>query len=74
MGRVQRRKRMRKNIKDIKKKHRTKRRTKDMGQIHEDMNAERLRSQEVDCGSWYGGSGPVSKRLPRLQDYIILEM
>ena len=42
---------MHKNIKDIKKKHRTKRRTKDMDQIHDDMkaeNAERLRSQEVD--------------------------
>ena len=42
---------MHKNIKDIKKKHRTKRRTKDMDQIHEDMkaeNAERIRRQEVD--------------------------
>ena len=42
---------MHKNIKDIKKKHRTKRRTKDMDQIHEDMkaeNVERLRRQEVD--------------------------
>ena len=51
MGRVQRSRRMHKNIKDIKKKHRTKRRTKDMDQLHEDMkaeNAERLRSQEVD--------------------------
>ena len=50
MGRY-RRKRMHKNIKDIKKKYRTKRRTKDIDQIHEDLrpeNAERLRSQAVD--------------------------
>lgn len=39
MGRL-RRKRMHKNIKDIKKKYRTKRRTKDLDQVHVDMKEE----------------------------------
>jgi len=42
---------MHKNIKDIKKKYRTKRRTKDLDQIHEDLrpeNADRLRNQDID--------------------------
>ncbi len=50
MGRY-RRKRMHKNVKDIKKKYRTKRRTKDIDQIHDDLkpeNVERLRNQETD--------------------------
>lgn len=47
MGRL-RRKRMHKNIKDQKKKYRTKRRTKDIDQIHADLepeNAAKLLSQ-----------------------------
>ena len=47
MGRL-RRKRMHKNIKDQKKKYRTKRRTKDIDQIQEDLkpeNASKLQSQ-----------------------------
>ncbi|XP_028397411.1 zinc finger protein 593-like [Dendronephthya gigantea] len=47
MGRL-RRKRMHKNIKDQKKKYRTKRRTKDIDQIHADLepeNSEKLLSQ-----------------------------
>lgn len=50
MGRL-RRKRMHKNDKHLKKKYRTKRRTKDLDQIHVDMqpqNATKLKSQEVD--------------------------
>ena len=50
MGRL-RRKRMHKNDKHLKKKYRTKRRTKDLDQIHVDMqpqNAAKLKSQEVD--------------------------
>jgi len=50
MGRL-RRKRMHKNIKDIKRKFRTRRRTKDIDQIHEDMkpaNAERLLQEDPD--------------------------
>lgn len=39
MGRL-RRKRMHKNIKDQKKKYRTKRRTKDIDQIHDDLEPE----------------------------------
>ncbi|XP_062511515.1 zinc finger protein 593-like [Corticium candelabrum] len=39
MGRV-RRKRVHKNIKDTKRKFRTRRRTKDIDQIHDDMKAE----------------------------------
>ncbi len=42
---------MHKNVKDIKKKYRTKRRTKDIDQIHDDLkpeSAERLRNQEAD--------------------------
>lgn len=57
MGRY-RRKRIHKNVKDIKKKYRTKRRTKDLDQIHEDLkpeNAERLREQEVDLDLPGGG-------------------
>jgi bud site selection protein 20 len=48
MGRL-RRKRTHKNIKDIKKKFRTRRRTKDIDQIHDDLepkNAEILLNQE----------------------------
>lgn len=40
MGRPLRRKRMHKNIKDLKKKYRTRRRTKDLDQIHEDLKSE----------------------------------
>lgn len=50
MGRL-RRKRMHKNDKHLKKKYRTKRRTKDLDQIHADMqpkNAAKLKSQELD--------------------------
>lgn len=50
MGRL-RRKRMHKNDKHLKKKYRTKRRTKDLDQIHVDLqpqNAAKLKSQEVD--------------------------
>ncbi|XP_020616599.1 zinc finger protein 593-like [Orbicella faveolata] len=50
MGRL-RRKRMHKNDKHLKKKYRTRRRTKDLDQIHEDMqpkNAAKLKSQECD--------------------------
>ncbi|XP_073240507.1 zinc finger protein 593-like [Porites lutea] len=50
MGRL-RRKRMHKNDKHLKKKYRTKRRTKDLDQIHVDMqpqNTAKLKSQEVD--------------------------
>ncbi|XP_065912604.1 zinc finger protein 593-like isoform X2 [Dysidea avara] len=50
MGRL-RRKRMHKNIKDIKRKFRTRRRTKDIDQIHEDMkpaNAEKLLQDDPD--------------------------
>lgn len=50
MGRL-RRKRMHKNDKHLKKKYRTKRRTKDLDQIHEDMqpkNAAKLKSQACD--------------------------
>ena len=50
MGRL-RRKRMHKNDKDLKKKYRTRRRTKDLDQIHEDMKpqkAAKLLSQEPD--------------------------
>ena len=48
MGRV-RRKRMHKNIRDTKRKFRTKRRTKDMDQIHDDLKEpEKLTSQPID--------------------------
>lgn len=50
MGRL-RRKRMHKNDKHLKKKYRTRRRTKDLDQIHEDMqpkNVAKLKSQECD--------------------------
>ena len=50
MGRL-RRKRMHKNIKDIKKKYRTRRRTKDIDQIHEDMqpkNTGKLQTEDPD--------------------------
>jgi len=50
MGRL-RRKRMHKNDKHLKKKYRTKRRTKDLDQIHVDIqpqNAAKLKSQELD--------------------------
>lgn len=43
MGRV-RRKRMHKNIKDIKKKARTRRRIKDIDQIHQDLKQENVRN------------------------------
>eukprot|EP00047_Mylnosiga_fluctuans_P011268 m.20339 g.20339 ORF g.20339 m.20339 type:complete len:142 (+) comp3523_c0_seq1:1752-2177(+) len=41
MGRL-RRKRIHKNIKDIKKKYRTRRKTKDLDQIHEDLKPENV--------------------------------
>ena len=50
MGRL-RRKRVHKESKDIKKKYRTRRRTKDLDQIHLDLMPERatqLRTQPVD--------------------------
>lgn len=48
MGRV-RRKRIHKNIRDTKRKYRTKRRTKDMDQIHDDLKeASRLTQQPID--------------------------
>ena len=50
MGRL-RRKRVHKNDKHLKKKYRLKRRTKDLDQIHVDMqpkNAAKLKSQELD--------------------------
>lgn len=60
MGRL-RRKRTHKNDKHLKKKYRTKRRTKDLDQIHDDMvpeQAAKLLSQKVDtdlpgCGQFY---------------------
>eukprot|EP01115_Flamella_aegyptia_P004557 TRINITY_DN19659_c1_g1_i1.p1 TRINITY_DN19659_c1_g1~~TRINITY_DN19659_c1_g1_i1.p1 ORF type:complete len:130 (+),score=36.66 TRINITY_DN19659_c1_g1_i1:50-439(+) len=51
MGRPQRRKRMHKNNKGFKKSHRTKRRTKDIDQIVQDLtpeNKKKLMNQEVD--------------------------
>ena len=52
MGRL-RRKRVHKNIKDFKKKCRTRKRTKDLDQIHEDMkpeNAEKLAEITKESG------------------------
>ena len=37
MGRPQRKKRTHKNVKDLKKKFRTKRKTKDIDEVHEDI-------------------------------------
>jgi bud site selection protein 20 len=50
MGRVAR-KRMHKNIRDNKRKFRTRARTKDLDQIHDDLNPEKynqLKSQEIN--------------------------
>ncbi|XP_065182735.1 zinc finger protein 593-like [Sycon ciliatum] len=48
MGRL-RRKRMHKNIRDTKRKFRTKRRTKDMDQIHDDLKeVKKLTTQPID--------------------------
>lgn len=50
MGRL-RRKRMHKNIKDIKKKYRTRRRMKDIDQIHEEMQPKKtgkLQAEDSD--------------------------
>ncbi|EDO34998.1 predicted protein, partial [Nematostella vectensis] len=60
MGRL-RKKRMHSNDKHLKKKYRTRKRTKDLDQIHEDLKpvkAAKLLSQEVDtdlpgCGQFY---------------------
>ena len=52
MGRL-RRKRMHKNIKDFKKKCRTRKRTKDLDQIHEDLkpeNAKKLAKLTKESG------------------------
>lgn len=51
MGKPQRRKRHHKNIKDLKKKFLTKRRTKDIDQVHDDMvpvKADALLHQTID--------------------------
>merc|ERR1711890_66549 len=44
MGKPQRKKRTHKNIKDFKKKHRTRKRTKDIDEIPDDMNPNRIDS------------------------------
>lgn len=52
MGRPQRKKRTHKNVKDLKKKFRTRNRTKDIDEVHEDVGVEKkseaLLHQKVD--------------------------
>ncbi|KAL5475597.1 hypothetical protein EMCRGX_G025428 [Ephydatia muelleri] len=78
MGRL-RRKRVHKESKDIKKKYRTRRRTKDLDQIHLDLMPERatqLRAQPVDndlpgdgqhyclhCARYFNGESTLQEHL-----------
>ena len=50
MGRPQRKKRTHKNVKDLKKKFRTKRKTKDIDEVHEDIEkkSDSLLHQKID--------------------------
>ena len=50
MGRPQRKKRTHKNVKDLKKKFRTKRKTKDIDEVHEDIKkkSDSLLHQKID--------------------------